>query len=112
MASISRKSSASPVTVIFFQVAPPSLVRRTVLPEPLAHATRSFTAETPRSRAVTPLVCVVHCGAAMVNRREIRNVNMSKSDAFESQSRYRTEGVGEGDTSENHWRRQNASRGG
>ncbi len=50
------------VTLSFFQVAPPSSVRKTVLPEPLAQATRSFTALTPRRRALTLLVCTVHCG--------------------------------------------------
>src|SRR5438552_1387846 len=50
IASTSRKSTASVVTVNFCQVAPPSAVRNTVLPEPLAHATRSLTAQFFRSR--------------------------------------------------------------
>src|ERR1051325_10399578 len=66
---MSRKSSASAVTLIFFHVAPPSSVRNTVLPEPLAHATRSLTALTPRKRAVTPLVCSVQCGAKTKSRK-------------------------------------------
>jgi hypothetical protein len=52
---MSRKSTVSVVTVSFCHVVPPSLVRKTVLPEPLAQATRSLTALTPRSLAVTPL---------------------------------------------------------
>src|SRR5688572_4140104 len=67
IASMSRKSSVSVVTVNFFQVAPPSLVRSTVAPDPLAHATRSLTALTPRKRAVTPLVCNVQRGPNMAN---------------------------------------------
>src|SRR5438552_4799896 len=63
IASTSRKSTASVVTVNFCQVTPPSAVRNTVLPEPLAHATRSLTALTPRRRAITPLVWMVQCGA-------------------------------------------------
>src|SRR5688572_2147792 len=63
IASMSRKSSVSVVTVNFFHVAPPSSVRSTVAPEPLAHATDSLTALTPRKRAVTPLVCNVQLGA-------------------------------------------------
>src|SRR4029078_6783699 len=43
--------------------APPSTVRNTVDPAPLAHATLSLTALTPRSRTLTPLVCTVQCGA-------------------------------------------------
>jgi hypothetical protein len=42
------------VTVSFCHVAPPSAVRSTVLPEPLAQATVSLTALTPRNVAVTP----------------------------------------------------------
>jgi hypothetical protein len=38
------------------QVAPPSSVRITVPPVPLAQATRGDTALSPRSRAVTPVV--------------------------------------------------------
>jgi hypothetical protein len=34
-----------------------------VLPAPLAHATFSETALTPRNRTVTPEVCAVHEGA-------------------------------------------------
>src|ERR1043165_2650886 len=63
IASISRKSSVSVVTLSLRQVAPPSPVRSTVAPEPLAHATLSLTALTPRKRAVTPLVCNVQLGA-------------------------------------------------
>src|SRR5689334_7811412 len=59
---MSRKSSASVVTFNLFQVAPPSVVRSTVAPDPLAHATRSLTALTPRKRAFTPLVCNTQCG--------------------------------------------------
>jgi len=61
---MSRKSSASLVTVDFCHVAPPSAVRNTVDPAPLAHATLSLTALTPRNRTLTPLVCTVQCGAA------------------------------------------------
>src|SRR5690242_8894198 len=62
IASMSRKSSASLVTFNLFHVAPPSDVRSTVAAEPLAHATLSLTALTPRKRALTPLVCNVQCG--------------------------------------------------
>src|SRR5690242_2918806 len=62
IASMSRKSSASFLTFNLLHVAPPSVVRNTVAPEPLAQATRSLTALTPRKRAVTPLVCNVQCG--------------------------------------------------
>src|SRR5437773_10266530 len=64
IASTSLKSSGSVVTFSLFQVDPPLLVRKTVLPEPLAQATFSFTALTPRRRAVTPLCCMIQCGAA------------------------------------------------
>src|SRR5262245_25345944 len=67
MASISRKSSGSEVTGNFFQVSPPSSVRSTVLPEPLAQATRALTALTPRRRAFTPLFCTVHWGAIRID---------------------------------------------
>src|ERR1700754_482667 len=60
---MSRKSSASLVTFNFRHVAPPLVVRSTVDADPLAHATRSLTALTPRKRAVTPLVCTVQRGA-------------------------------------------------
>src|ERR1043165_9747845 len=63
IASTSRKSSASLVTFNLLHVAPPSVVRNTVALEPLAQATRSLTALTPRKRAVTPLVCNVQSGA-------------------------------------------------
>src|ERR1051326_306764 len=66
-ASTSRKSSASVVTLNLFHVAPPSVVRNTVPPEPLAHATRSLTALTPRKRAVTPLDCNFQLGANAIN---------------------------------------------
>src|SRR4030095_7595042 len=69
MASTSRKSSLSVVTVRVVQVAPPSVVRKTVEPDPLAHATRSLTALTPRSRAVTPLVCSVQIGRSKIRDR-------------------------------------------
>ena len=53
-ASTSRKSSRSaPGTGRASQVAPPSVVRTTVPFAPLAHATRSETALTPRNRAAT-----------------------------------------------------------
>ena len=55
IASTSRKSSLSDETVSSCQVRPPSAVRRIVLPLPLAHATVSLTALTPRSVAVPPL---------------------------------------------------------
>jgi hypothetical protein len=42
------------------------MVRSTVESAPLAHATRSLTALTPRRRTVTPLVCMVHRGAAIM----------------------------------------------
>src|SRR5688572_7129002 len=64
MASTSRKSNVSLVTVSFCHVVPPSAVRNTVDPAPLAHATLSLTALTPRNRTLTPLVCTVQCGAA------------------------------------------------
>ena len=64
IASTSRKSRRSVVTVRACHVRPPSAVRNTVLPLPLAHATVSLTALTPRNVAVTPLVCAVHRGAA------------------------------------------------
>src|SRR6476661_8711066 len=63
MASMSRKSTLSVVTASFAHVAPPSAVRNTVAREPLAHATRSLTALTPRSDDMTPEVWGVHCGA-------------------------------------------------
>jgi len=60
-ASTSRKSNFSaPGTISRFQVVPPSAVRSTVPSAPLAHATRSFTALTPRNRAETPLIRTVH----------------------------------------------------
>src|SRR5262245_39599927 len=65
IASMSRKSTRSVVTGSFVQVVPPSVVRSTVAPAPLAHATRSLTALTPRRFAVTPEVCGVHCRATM-----------------------------------------------
>jgi hypothetical protein len=45
-------------------VTPPSSVRTIVFDAPLAQATLSFTALTPRNRAVTPDVCRVHSGTA------------------------------------------------
>src|SRR3982750_832220 len=57
-ASTSRKSSAAASGIVsFVHVVPPSSVRRTVPLAPLAQATRSLTALTPRRRAVTPLAC-------------------------------------------------------
>jgi hypothetical protein len=54
-ASMSRKSRRSGVGLgTVFHVPPPSALRRIVLPEPLAHTTRSLAALTPRNRAVTP----------------------------------------------------------
>src|SRR5688572_23028486 len=64
IASTSRKSRLSVVTVSACHFCPPSVVRNTVLPLPLAQATVSLTALTPRSVAATPLVCTVHRGAA------------------------------------------------
>src|SRR5579862_4894711 len=62
-ASMSRKSSfAASGIVSVCHVPPPSAVRRTVPFVPLAHTTRSLAALTPRSRAVTPLVCVSQRG--------------------------------------------------
>ena len=63
-ASMSRKSSRSASGIgSFCHEAPPSAVRSTVPPAPLAQATLSLTALTPRSRAVTPLACGVQRGA-------------------------------------------------
>src|SRR6188474_2743461 len=66
-ASTSRKSRRSAATAVgltsFVHVVPPSSVRRIVFPAPLAHATRSETALTPRNRTVTPDDCGVHDGA-------------------------------------------------
>src|SRR5262245_28924409 len=80
IASTSRKSSLSVVTVSECQVRPPSSVRRIVLPLPLAQATLSFTALTPRSVAVPPLDCCVQRGAAMsdvsASARHARNNGM------------------------------------
>src|SRR3982751_6646793 len=61
MTSTSRKSSfaASAGKAILVQVAPPSLVRSTVPPDPVANAIFSLAALTPRSVEVTPLVCGV-----------------------------------------------------
>src|SRR5689334_2269340 len=77
IASMSRKSSASFVTFSLFHVAPPSVVRSTVAPEPLAHATLSLTALTPRKRAVTPLVCNVQRGikTSPIPRPTLNNTN-------------------------------------
>src|ERR1051326_6261649 len=63
---MSRKSRASSVAVSFCHVVPPSTVRNTVAPAPLAQATRSLTALTPRSRTFIPLVCMVQFGAANI----------------------------------------------
>jgi hypothetical protein len=55
---MSRKSSPpASGTSSFVQVDPPSAVRSTVPFAPLAHATRSLDALTPRNRAFTPLTC-------------------------------------------------------
>src|ERR1043166_726187 len=77
---MSRKSRLSPVTFNFSHVLPPSIVRKTVLPEPLAHATRSLTALTPRSRALTLLVCGVQCGAMNIHssRKQTRFMVVGK----------------------------------
>jgi hypothetical protein len=50
-----------PGIVRFCHVRPPSTVRKIVPEAPLAQATRSLTALTPRSRAVTPLDWRVNC---------------------------------------------------
>jgi hypothetical protein len=49
-------------------------VRRIVLPAPLAHATLSLTALTPRSRTVTPEFCGTHpaCGGLMKDVKEMK----------------------------------------
>jgi hypothetical protein len=61
IASISRKSSFSVDGIVrTCQVVPPSAVLRIVPLAPPAQATRSLTALTPRSRAVTLLFCGVH----------------------------------------------------
>src|ERR1700752_1427222 len=84
IASTSRKSSVSSVTLSFSHVAPPSVVRSTVDPDPLAQATCSFTALTPRNRAVTPLVCVVQRGVASIVNRETatRSFKLTSDSAF------------------------------
>src|SRR5262245_54202085 len=65
IASMSRKSSFSvPGIVDRCQLSPPFVVRIIVPFAPLAQTTRSLTALTPRSRAVTPLVCGVQVGVA------------------------------------------------
>jgi hypothetical protein len=43
---------------------PPSVVRNTVAPLPLAHATSSETALIPRKLDRLPLVCCSHCARA------------------------------------------------
>src|SRR4051812_21325698 len=61
MAWTSRKSSFSASgTFPAVHVAPPSVVSRYVPPVPLAHATRSLTADRPRSDAVECDTCGVH----------------------------------------------------
>src|SRR5579864_4270823 len=60
-ARTARKSrSLAPSTFDAFQVLPPSMVRSQVPPLPLAQATFSLTAHTPRSEAVVPDSCGCH----------------------------------------------------
>lgn len=64
-----RKSSVAPSfaasgTAHFVQCAPPSIVRRTVPPVPLAQATVPSTESIPRSPAVVPESCICHTGCA------------------------------------------------
>src|SRR5215213_8698014 len=83
---MSRKSSWSSVTLSFCHVVPPSSVRNTVASAPLAHATLSLTALTPRSRTATPLVCIDQCGVAnIINvnaRRNLMSPNLTESVTF------------------------------
>src|SRR6187455_121263 len=64
-----RSAGADDGLASFFHVAPPSSVRRMVFPAPLAHATRSETALTPRSRTVTADGCSVQDGATRTAAR-------------------------------------------
>src|SRR5512143_3347437 len=67
IACTSRKSSFSaPGTCAAVQVAPPSVVIRYVPCAPLAHATRSLTAATPRRDAVVFDLCGVQVWADVI----------------------------------------------
>src|SRR5688572_20683596 len=60
---MSRKSSRPASGIVSVcHVCPPSIVLTTVPFAPLAQATDSLTALTPRSRAVVPLVCAAQRG--------------------------------------------------
>jgi hypothetical protein len=79
----SRKSSESLPGggVIRVHRRPPSVVRSTVPALPLAHATPSFTALTPRRLAVLPLGCNRH-GACAVTGPARRTLSASTTVEF------------------------------
>src|SRR5215207_4990139 len=70
-----RSSDDAPAIESTRHVAPPSVVRAKRPCVPLTHATRRSTTLSPRSSAVVPLVCDVHCaptpplGASVAARR-------------------------------------------
>src|SRR4051794_27962354 len=73
---MSRKSSFwAPGTVITLHVAPPSVVRTTAPPVPLAQTTFSLTTERPRNEAVVSTFCLTHWAEAVIdNKRNVRTI--------------------------------------
>src|SRR5262245_27634014 len=86
---MSRKYNVSLVTVDFCHVVPPSTVRNTVDPAPLAHTTFLLAALTPRNRTLTPLVWTVQCGTTnSINMINIERVFVISMDHTNSVGRF------------------------
>src|SRR5438128_332874 len=80
---MSRKSSLlAPGTFIIFHVEPPSTLRTTVPPVPLAQTTLPLTTERPRNPAFVATFCLIHWLNAEVESKPTTRKRMNNRTSF------------------------------